>query len=55
MPVMNGFVFLEAYRRLDEHLRQSVVIVMLTSSFNLNDIEKLNDLVVSGFISNNTP
>lgn len=42
MPVMNGFEFLEAYQRLDKNIKQSVIIVMLTTSLNPNDIERLN-------------
>jgi CheY-like chemotaxis protein len=37
MPVMNGFEFLEAYRTLDEDLKASFVIVMLTTSLHPND------------------
>ncbi|UOQ76985.1 response regulator [Hymenobacter sp. 5516J-16] len=34
MPVMNGFDFLEAYQNLSFAHKQSVVIVMLTTSLN---------------------
>jgi len=37
MPGMNGFEFLEEYHKLDEKLRSSIVIVMLTISLNPED------------------
>ena len=37
MPVMDGFEFLEAYRTLDEELKASFVVVMLTTSLHHND------------------
>ncbi|WKN45215.1 response regulator [Tunicatimonas pelagia] len=41
MPGMNGLEFLQAYERLEESLRQSVIIVMLTSSNNPTDVAKI--------------
>ncbi len=38
MPVMNGFEFLEEYRKLDE--KMNVKIVMLTTSSHPDDIKK---------------
>ena len=40
MPGMNGFEFLEEYKKLDERLKSKVVIIMLTTSLNPDD-EKL--------------
>jgi CheY-like chemotaxis protein len=37
MPVMNGFEFLAAYSQLDEELKASIVVVMLTTSLHPND------------------
>lgn len=37
MPGMNGFEFLEEYKKLDEKLKSKVVIVMLTNSLNPDD------------------
>lgn len=37
MPGMNGFEFLEEYKKLDEKLKSKVVIVMLTNSLNPED------------------
>lgn len=40
MPGMNGWEFLEKYRRLDEKKHNSVVMVMLTTSLNPDDAKK---------------
>lgn len=37
MPGMNGFEFLEEYKKLKESLKAKVVIVMLTNSLNPDD------------------
>jgi CheY-like chemotaxis protein len=37
MPGMNGFEFLEEYRKLDDNMKSKVVIVMLTTSLNPAD------------------
>lgn len=51
MPVMNGFEFLEAYQQLDLANKQSVVVVMLTTSLNPNDLKRLDDLPNQGFLN----
>ena len=38
--VMNGFEFLEEYKKLEEKLKSKVVIVMLTTSLNPDDRER---------------
>ena len=50
MPVMNGFGFLEAYRRLEDELPQPVIIVMLTSSLNPDDLERARRAGASDFL-----
>lgn len=51
MPVMNGFEFLENYEKLDDELRSSVVVCMLTTSLAKEDVEQskqyqsLNDYI----------
>lgn len=40
MPAMNGWDFLEEYRKLDELQKGKIVIVMLTTSLNPDDEEK---------------
>jgi CheY-like chemotaxis protein len=51
MPVMNGFEFLEAYAALDFAGKQTVVIVMLTTSLNPRDVNRLQLLPMQGFLS----
>lgn len=41
MPVMDGFEFLETYHQLPDHLKQSIVVMMLTSSASFYDLERL--------------
>ncbi|MEK7432254.1 MAG: response regulator [Cyanobacteriota bacterium] len=40
MPCMNGWEFLDQYILLDKELKSQIVIVMLTTSCNPDDIEK---------------
>jgi CheY-like chemotaxis protein len=40
MPVMDGWEFLEEYQKLPEALVQHCSVIMLTSSIDINDIEK---------------
>ncbi|MBT8252605.1 MAG: response regulator [Bacteroidia bacterium] len=37
MPVMNGWEFLEQYKKLEEELQSEMVVVMLTTSLNPDD------------------
>jgi CheY-like chemotaxis protein len=40
MPGMNGWDFLQEYERLDKELQSKVIIIMLTSSDNNDDISR---------------
>ncbi|OFX58130.1 MAG: histidine kinase [Bacteroidetes bacterium GWA2_30_7] len=40
MPVMNGWSFLEEYKKLDPAQKAEIVIVMLTTSLNPDDLLK---------------
>lgn len=51
MPVMNGFEFLEAYSQLEREQRQSAVIVMLTTSLNPRDLEKVQQAGIAGLVN----
>lgn len=51
MPVMNGFEFLEAYERLDLAHKQSVVIVMLTTSMNPKGMARLKQVQIKNVLN----
>lgn len=51
MPVMDGFEFLKEYKNLDFNGKSSIVIIMLTTSTNPNDTERLNDSGASGYVN----
>jgi CheY-like chemotaxis protein len=44
MPKMNGWEFLEEYKYLDPQQKSKVIIVMLTTSANPDDIKKAKEL-----------
>ncbi|MGB6036464.1 MAG: response regulator, partial [Cryomorphaceae bacterium] len=50
MPVMDGWEFLEEYEKLDKDQQGDVVLIMLTTSLNPDDVEKANTFsTVNGF------
>lgn len=51
MPVMNGFEFLKAYEKLEFAHKQSVVIVMLTTSMNPGDVALLGEFPTQGLLN----
>lgn len=51
MPVMDGFEFLDAFEKLDLKNKDNVVIVMLTTSTNPNDTQRLIKSGVAGYIN----
>jgi CheY-like chemotaxis protein len=51
MPVMDGFEFMAAYKKAENIDKESVVIVMLTTSTNPSDTQRLNDSGVAGFVN----
>lgn len=44
MPEMNGWEFLAEYNQLDDHLKGKVVVIMLTTSDNPDDLDKAKSL-----------
>lgn len=51
MPIMNGFEFLDKYSELDEKIKTSVVVCMLTTSLAKEDLEKSKEYsVLSDYI-----
>jgi CheY-like chemotaxis protein len=51
MPVMDGFEFVEAFRKLNFINQDKVVIVMLTTSSNPKDLEKVESLKIGDYIN----
>jgi len=52
MPKMNGWEFLEEYVKLPEEQKGKIVMAMLTSSLNQDDIDKSNkNTNLKGFIN----
>ncbi|TBR19719.1 MAG: response regulator [Chitinophagaceae bacterium] len=50
MPRMNGFEFLEAYSKMENRSKKSILITMLTTSINTDDRDKaLSYEIVSEF------
>jgi CheY-like chemotaxis protein len=41
MPLMNGFQFVEEFEKFDEQIRNKVLIVILSSTRNSNDILRI--------------
>jgi CheY-like chemotaxis protein len=44
MPKMNGWEFLEEYKKLDEKQKARITIMMLTTSANPDDVAKANSI-----------
>lgn len=51
MPVMNGFEFLQTYNRLEFNNKAGIKIVVLTTSTNQKDIDKIRELGIQNFIN----
>ena len=51
MPVMDGFAFLEAYDKLMTLQKQAIIIVMLTTSLHPQDVSRVQDLNIAGFLN----
>lgn len=51
MPIMDGFGFLEAFRKLPFPNKENIRIVIVTSSINPNDISKAKAMGVNHYLS----
>jgi CheY-like chemotaxis protein len=51
MPVMSGFDFLEAYSQTEVSCKQSMVIVMLTTSLHPKDVNRLSEMPIQGLLN----
>lgn len=44
MPVMDGWEFINAYQKLPQSIKSQIVIVMLTTSYDPDDMDKANGI-----------
>lgn len=51
MPVMNGFEFLDAFENLDFGAKKAIQIVVLTSSTNPIDVERIQQYKILGYLN----
>lgn len=51
MPVMDGFAFLEAYEQLPLLQKNAIIIVMLTTSLHPQDMNRIQQLNIAGFLN----
>jgi CheY-like chemotaxis protein len=51
MPIMNGLEFLEAYAQRPPEQNPSVVIIMLTTSLNPRDVDRIQNLPIAGYLN----
>jgi CheY-like chemotaxis protein len=51
MPVMNGFEFLNEFKNLHLKNKNNVKIIVLTTSTNPGDMQKLKDYSIKGFLN----
>ena len=51
MPGMNGIQFLEAYQRLPQARQSATVVIMLTTTMDARDLERLEELNIDGLVS----
>lgn len=51
MPVMNGFEFLNEFKNLPLENKNEVKIIVLTTSTNPGDLQKLKDYSIKGFVN----
>ena len=50
MPIMNGWQFLEEYEKLNQNNRGDIVLIMLTTSLNPDDLNKAKSFsTISGY------
>lgn len=51
MPVMDGFEFLEKFKELKIDCKDIIIVAMLTTSSNLNDIKKVESLGEKSYLN----
>jgi CheY-like chemotaxis protein len=50
MPVMDGFEFLEEYEKMPIDKKESIYIILLTTSTNIRDVEKAKKYKVTAYL-----
>lgn len=51
MPRMNGFEFLQHYSQRPPQENPAVIIIMLTTSLNPQDVERMQGLPIAGYLT----
>ncbi|HRK54780.1 MAG TPA: response regulator [Cyclobacteriaceae bacterium] len=51
MPIMDGFQFIEAFKKLDFPKKESILIVVLTSSINPDDVKQAKSLGIDHYMT----
>src|SRR5690606_22650878 len=51
MPIMNGFEFLSAFQMLELKEKENILIILVTSSSNPDDIEKARSLGIRHYLT----
>jgi len=51
MPVMNGIEFLDAFKKFNFKAKRAVKILLLTTSANSQDMEKVKALGINGIVN----
>ena len=51
MPLMNGFEFLQVFAQRPERKKPAVVIIMLTTSLNPDDVVQMQNLPIAGYLT----
>jgi CheY-like chemotaxis protein len=51
MPIMNGIEFLQAFQQLPPAQRHATTVVVLTTSMDVRDLSRLDDLPAAGRIN----
>ncbi|HCM76242.1 MAG TPA: response regulator [Cytophagales bacterium] len=51
MPIMDGFQFIEAFKRLEFPKKENILIIVLTSSVNPEDIQRVKTLGVDYYLT----
>jgi CheY-like chemotaxis protein len=51
MPIMNGFEFIKIFQQMEIPNKDNIVIVILTSSMNIADVEKARSIGIQRFLT----